>query len=420
VPSKKVQSSEKARPALTLSDKEKQSTSPLEKVEISETLSDKTKDGETSANVGGCEVPLEPAAKRLKFSKWRLRAVLADAATERLPMVEVLTVEVEDPRQTSALVRKLSEVLPLPTLQHIKRVKSVKFSDKTRIFLLLCCSSSFPDASLLAPHLAGLGVDTSHLVLDDISTVKVAGVPPSTRRQYDLLRREEGYWPCNFHEDKYLESLVNETHELWSEDNRARQERHMETAMRLGGCGGSGCSGGVVVDPATDTVVAEAHSTTDMHPLHHTVMNLVDLVARSQGGGAFPHTATTSSFFYHPCLPPPQNGACPDNPPLPPSDNPPTHLKRYGSIGQLSVVPKTGPYLCTGYDVYLSREPCAMCAMALVHMRTRRVFYGMPSLDGALGTNDKIHTLEGLNHRFEVFCDILNCDTAASASHFCF
>ena len=105
VPSKKVQPSEKTRPALTLSDKEKQSTSPLEKVEISEKLSDKTKDGETSANVGGGEVSLEPAAKRLKFSKWRLRAVLADAATERLPMVEVLTVEVEDPRQTSALVR---------------------------------------------------------------------------------------------------------------------------------------------------------------------------------------------------------------------------------------------------------------------------------------------------------------------------
>jgi hypothetical protein len=24
------------------------------------------------------------------------------------------------------------------------------------------------------------------------------------------------------------------------------------------------------------------------------------------------------------------------------------HLKRYGSIAQLSSVPKTGPYLCTG------------------------------------------------------------------------
>jgi hypothetical protein len=39
--------------------------------------------------------------------------------------------------------------------------------------------------------------------------------------------------------------------------------------------------------------------------------------------------------------------------------------------------------------------------MALIHMRTRRVFYSRPTRDGALGTLDKIHTLEGLNHRFE-------------------
>lgn len=120
------------------------------------------------------------------------------------------------------------------------------------------------------------------------------------------------------------------------------------------------------------------------------------------------------------------------------------HLKRYGSIAQLSSVPKTGPYLCTGYaikpgclhgnsrfalqfhwlldkfkiqmviwlwnspkleklyeirpewvyiynlewvysliacryDVYLVREPCHLCSMALIHMRSRRVFYSQPS-----------------------------------------
>jgi tRNA-specific adenosine deaminase 3 len=49
-----------------------------------------------------------------------------------------------------------------------------------------------------------------------------------------------------------------------------------------------------------------------------------------------------------------------------------------------------------------------MCSMALIHMRTRRVFYSRPTRDGALGTLDKIHTLEGLNHRFEVFRGILN------------
>jgi hypothetical protein len=37
--------------------------------------------------------------------------------------------------------------------------------------------------------------------------------------------------------------------------------------------------GGVVVDPNTNAIMAEGHGT-DGHPLHHTVMNLLDLVAR--------------------------------------------------------------------------------------------------------------------------------------------
>ena len=32
-------------------------------------------------------------------------------------------------------------------------------------------------------------------------------------------------------------------------------------------------------------------------------------------------------------------------------------------------------YYLTGYDLIIYREPCIMCAMALVHSRVRRVFY---------------------------------------------
>ena len=61
-------------------------------------------------------------------------------------------------------------------------------------------------------------------------------------------------------------------------------------------------------------------------------------------------------------------------------------------------------YLCTGYDVYLSKEPCLMCAMSLIHSRIRRLFYRYRSSDGALGSKFSIHTLESLNHHFEAFC----------------
>jgi len=64
---------------------------------------------------------------------------------------------------------------------------------------------------------------------------------------------------------------------------------------------------------------------------------------------------------------------------------------------------KYGPYLCTGYDIYLLREPCLMCAMALVHSRVKRIFFLEKSENGALSTNFQLHSVKELNHHYEVF-----------------
>ena len=62
------------------------------------------------------------------------------------------------------------------------------------------------------------------------------------------------------------------------------------------------------------------------------------------------------------------------------------------------------PYLCTGYDCYVVREPCAMCAMALVHSRVRRVHYCKQDASyGALGGTFKLHAQKSLNHHYVVF-----------------
>ncbi|XP_057531506.1 tRNA-specific adenosine deaminase TAD3 isoform X2 [Amaranthus tricolor] len=62
------------------------------------------------------------------------------------------------------------------------------------------------------------------------------------------------------------------------------------------------------------------------------------------------------------------------------------------------------PYLCTGYDIYLAWEPCAMCAMALVHQRIRRIFYAFPNpCTGALGSVYRLQGEKSLNHHYAVF-----------------
>ena len=67
-----------------------------------------------------------------------------------------------------------------------------------------------------------------------------------------------------------------------------------------------------------------------------------------------------------------------------------------------------GSYRLTDTTLYVTLEPCAMCAMAIVHARVRRLVFGAwDPRAGAAGSMTDIFALPGLNHRVDVFGGVL-------------
>ena len=67
-----------------------------------------------------------------------------------------------------------------------------------------------------------------------------------------------------------------------------------------------------------------------------------------------------------------------------------------------------GNYRLTGTTLYVTLEPCAMCAGALVHARVARLVYGAADpKTGAAGSVFDITRAEKLNHRLEVTGGVL-------------
>lgn len=368
------------------------------------------------------------------LQNWHLKPVLDDdVMSDNIQLLEVYVDRVTDPKHTSRLIQELSALWPIPSLQHLKRVS------KSEVILDLASEEDTPEICI--QKLRDRGLDTSGLGCDP-RRLRVPAVPPKTRRHYQEAMK---LWPCNFHENKYLEKVLSGR--LFDNADKLEQQKYMkiclEAARRSFQSGGAGV-GALMVDPALKRIVAIGHDDRGKHPLKHAVMVVIDLVSHSQGGGAW--NVGERQYFYE------GEGSrerkrrvqdtVSDAVSLQWIEGDPSFESvqkrtassaglecgsgKHSAFGRFDTypkdcsgssdpvgaiysdrVPKTSQYICTGYDVYVTREPCTMCAMALVHSRVRRVFYGCTSPQGALGTKIKLNTLKCLNHHYEVFAGIL-------------
>ena len=293
-----------------------------------------------------------------------MEPVLAREYTRSVELEDVYVCKIEDKKATSRLVKELSTNYPLTKLLHLKRVRNVQ--NGAHLEIIVCT------------------VEDAKGKLEDIRKIK-ALVPPQVKpvpRNAPLTRKQLNesakYWPCNFHEDKYIAKLVND--ELFSAKEKEAINERMRIAIGLAfeaPAKGELPIGAIVVDPSNGSVIAKSHDHRHGgNPLQHAAMLCIDRVGRTQGGGAWDTPTDTHNL-----------------------ESTPSKGPKMGT--------STEPYLCTGYDMYITREPCVMCAMALVHSRVRRVFYGVPHIDGALGSKYSIHVQSGLNHHFEVFRYVL-------------
>jgi len=73
-----------------------------------------------------------------------------------------------------------------------------------------------------------------------------------------------------------------------------------------------------------------------------------------------------------------------------------------------------GSYRLTDTILYVTLEPCLMCAAAIAHARVRRLVFGAwDPRAGAAGSMLDAFALPGLNHRVDVFGGVLQDECGA-------
>ncbi|EAT40478.1 AAEL007800-PA [Aedes aegypti] len=368
-------------------------------------------------------VPPEPKKPKLsdEYCLATIKSILPDDFTQPVQLVDVYVGQIDDTRNISKLIPELNRCLKVPGLQHLKRVGrdgTIILAEASELEQLLKREGYLDskDNSLSSGDIQiGIAKYFQHNNVNDslvkscyttVAVKKVARFQPKLKWQYDDANK---HWPCKFHPNKYSENLYANT--VFSDNEKTFHTQIMSACLFLARQFANNPVG-ICVNPKLKRIVAVGMGKSNEHPMMHCPMVLIDNVAVSQNGGIWHTSHEHSTADSEPDFI--LGGIDPEYMPLL-KDNfnnlkfGAQPIKPVESISLDDISPhednltKYGPYLCTGYDVYLTHEPCIMCAMALTHSRVRRVFYHFNTAKGGLGSITKVHCAKGLNHHYEVF-----------------
>jgi tRNA-specific adenosine deaminase 3 len=326
-------------------------------------------------------------------------------------------------------------------MPHVKRVRRVAATDGNPESLkVVLCPASFSAEARATDAGAPVDWPAAASALKERHGLKpelarVPGFAPRTREQWEEWTE---VWPIVWQKPNRHLTVDAEDPEP---ETVAEMRRWMSRALLEASTSGDDCDDGddtcimnavLLVDPVTSRIVAVGRDetsgwrcgasartktkTNQTHPLRHAAFVAIDAASATDiathGIDHEPEAVSASN---------PELNTVED---LYPDSPTPVGAKRAREKQEKHLGAKLTelhgrPYLCTGYDAYCAREPCVMCAMALVHSRVRRVVYGAPSLKtGALGGGPAapLHGQRTLNHHYDVFSFGLNERALAMAA----